>query len=208
MNVLKAPASWIFYALILISDEPCSKKIEKVVELGETSKKGECGEQTVEFDDGANKVKAISVHECVDHERNSEKSEAVDSMECQVQDEVGDEREDLSDDDMVLVSASILVLVLSSTSVLALVLALASTLTLVSALAFVTPPTQHTVSSEGVIFFYKLITFKLAYSYNVKHLTCTIFYSSRLQNIYKLHIWKCSTFAIFTLFTKTKHIQK
>ena len=76
----------------------------------------------------------------------------------------------------------------------------------------VTPLTRHTVSSEGVIFyfllFYKLITFKLVHSYNVKHLICTIFCSSRLQNIYKLHIWKCSAFTIFTLFTKTKHIQK
>ena len=58
------------------------------------------------------------------------------------------------------------------------------------------------------IFFYKLITFKLVQLYNVKHLTCTIFCSIGLQNIYKLHIWKCSTFTIFTLFTKTKHIQK
>ena len=56
-------------------------------------------------------------------------------------------------------------------------------------------------------FFYKLITFKIFRSYNVKHLTCIIFYSSGLQNIYKLHI--CSTFTKemfniynFTLFTK------
>ena len=71
-------------------------------------------------------------------------------------------------------------------------------------------PTRHMVSSEGVIFFifYKLITFKLVHLYNVKHLTCTKFRSSGLQNIYKLHIWKCSTFTIFTLFTKTKHTQK
>ena len=77
-------------------------------------------------------------------------------------------------------------------------------------ICIVTLPTRHTVSSEGVIFyfFYKLITFKLVYSYNVKHVTCTIFCSSILQNIYKLHIWKCSTFTIFTLFKKTKHIQK
>ena len=57
--------------------------------------------------------------------------------------------------------------------------------------AFVTPPTRHPVLSEGVIFFpvyYKLITFKLVHSYNVKHLTCTISCSSGLQNIYKLHI--------------------
>ena len=56
-------------------------------------------------------------------------------------------------------------------------------------------------------FFFKLITFKLVHSYNVKHLTCTIFCSSGLQNIYKLHIWKCSTFTIFTLlhlFTNNK----
>ena len=52
--------------------------------------------------------------------------------------------------------------------------------------------------------YYKLINFKLGYSYNVKHLTCTIFCSSGLQNIYKLHIWKCSKFTIFTLFTKKK----
>ena len=46
----------------------------------------------------------------------------------------------------------------------------------------VTPQTRYTVSSEGVIFFfYKLITFKLVHLYNVKHLTCTIFYSSGLQ---------------------------
>ena len=57
-----------------------------------------------------------------------------------------------------------------------------------------TPPTRHTVSSEGVIFYfvfsvyYKLINFKLVHSYNVKHLTCNIFCSSGLQNIYKLHI--------------------
>ena len=37
--------------------------------------------------------------------------------------------------------------------------------------------------------YYKLINFKLVHSYNV-------------QNIYKLHIWKCSTFTIFTLLTK------
>ena len=58
---------------------------------------------------------------------------------------------------------------------------------------YVTPPTRHPLSSEGVIFFsiyYKLIKFKLVYSYNVKHLTCTIFCSSGLQNIYKLHIYR------------------
>ena len=51
----------------------------------------------------------------------------------------------------------------------------------------VTPLTRHTVSSEGVIFYFllfnKLITFKLVHSYNVKHLICTILCSSRLQNI-------------------------
>ena len=50
--------------------------------------------------------------------------------------------------------------------------------------------------------YYKLINFKLVHSYNVKHLTCTIFCSNGLQNIYMLHIWKCSTFTIFTLLTK------
>ena len=54
--------------------------------------------------------------------------------------------------------------------------------------------------------YYKLINFKLVHSYNVKHLTCNIFYSSGLQNIYKFHIWKCSTFIIFTLFTKETKI--
>ena len=70
----------------------------------------------------------------------------------------------------------------------------------------VTPPTRHRVSSEGSFFFSSLINFKLVHSYNVKYLTRIIFYSSGLQNIYKLHIWKCSTFTIFTLFTKS-HIQ-
>ena len=51
------------------------------------------------------------------------------------------------------------------------------------------------------------MTFTLAYSYNVKHLTCIILCSSGLQNIYiQAHIWKCLTFTIFTLFTKL-HIQ-
>ena len=52
------------------------------------------------------------------------------------------------------------------------------------------------------IFYYKLINFKLVHSYNVKRLTCNIFCSSGLQNIYKLHTWKCSTSTIFTLLTK------
>ena len=58
-----------------------------------------------------------------------------------------------------------------------------------------------------IIFFYKLIVFKLVQSYNVKHITCTISCSSGLQNIHKLHTWKCSTFTIFTLlhlFTNNK----
>ena len=49
-------------------------------------------------------------------------------------------------------------------------------------------PTRHRMSSEGHFFFFflkkKLITFTLAYSYNVKHLTCIILCSSGLQNIY------------------------
>ena len=76
---------------------------------------------------------------------------------------------------------------------------------------FVKPSTRHSVSSEGVIiflfYFYKLITFKLVQSYNVKRLTCTISCSSGLQNIYKLHTWNCSIFTIFTLlhlFTNNK----
>ena len=81
----------------MVGDEPCSKKIEKVFELEETLERGDCGELTVEVGDGANKVKAILVHECFDPEWNSKKSEAIDSMECEVKDEVGDEREDLSD---------------------------------------------------------------------------------------------------------------
>ena len=69
----------------------------------------------------------------------------------------------------------------------------------------VMPPTWHPVSSEGVNFFF-FINVKLVHSYNVKHLTCTIFCSSGLQNIYKLHKWKYSTFTIFTLFTKETKI--
>ena len=74
------------------------------------------------------------------------------------------------------------------------------------------PPTRHPMLSEGVNFFfpvyYKLINFKLVHSYNVKHLTCTLLCSSGLHNIYKLHIWKCSTFTIFKLFTKTNTYTK
>ena len=71
----------------------------------------------------------------------------------------------------------------------------------------VKPPTRHPVSSEGVTFFFpffpvynKLINFKLVHSYNVKHLTCTIFYSNGLQNIFKTHKWEYSTY------TKTLHL--
>ena len=67
------------------------------------------------------------------------------------------------------------------------------------------PNSAHGVK-RGCHFFclvyYKLINFKLVYSYNVKHVTCNIFCSSGLQNIYKLYIWKYSTFTIFTLLTK------
>ena len=44
-------------------------------------------------------------------------------------------------------------------------------------------PTRHRVSSEGT-FFFSRINFKLVHSYNVKKLTCIIFCSIRLQNIY------------------------
>ena len=47
-----------------------------------------------------------------------------------------------------------------------------------------TPPSRHRVSSEGSFFFSSRINFKLVHSYNVKHITCIIFYSSGLQNIY------------------------
>ena len=43
-------------------------------------------------------------------------------------------------------------------------------------------PTRHMVPSEGSFFFF-FITFTLAYSNNVKHLTCIILCSSGLQNI-------------------------
>ena len=48
----------------------------------------------------------------------------------------------------------------------------------------VTPPTRHRVSSEGSFFFSSRINFKLVHSYDVKQLTCIIFCSSGLQNIY------------------------
>ena len=66
--------------------------------------------------------------------------------------------------------------------------------------------TRYQARVSFFFFYYKLINFKLVHSYNVKHLTCTIFRSSGLQNIYKLHIWKCSTFTIFTLLTKETKI--
>ena len=81
-----------------------------------------------------------------------------------------------------------------------------------SDISHVTLPTRHPVLREDVILFfifpiyYKLIIFKLVYLYNVKHLTCIIFCSSGLQNIYKLHICKCSTFIISTLLTKETKI--
>ena len=65
------------------------------------------------------------------------------------------------------------------------------------------PNSAHSVKRVCHFFFpvyYKLINFKFVHSYNVKHLTCYIFCSSILQNIYKLHIWKFSTF------TKTLHL--
>ena len=65
-----------------------------------------------------------------------------------------------------------------------------------------TPNLAPRVERRCHFFFFKLIASKFVHSYNVKHLTCMIFCSSGLQNIYKLHIWKCSTFTIFTLFTK------
>ena len=47
-------------------------------------------------------------------------------------------------------------------------------------------PTWHRMSSEGhsFFFFFFRINFKLVHSYNVKHLTCIIFCSRGLQNIY------------------------
>ena len=72
------------------------------------------------------------------------------------------------------------------------------------------PNSAHGVKRGSHLFifpvYYKLINFKLVHSYNVKHLTCTIFCNSRLQYIYKLHIWKCSTFTIFTLLTEDTKI--
>ena len=51
-------------------------------------------------------------------------------------------------------------------------------------------PTRHRMSSEGsFFFFFKLITFTLAYSYNVKQLNCIIFCSNGLQNIYTSSIY-------------------
>ena len=46
-------------------------------------------------------------------------------------------------------------------------------------------PTRHMVLSEGSFFFFFFhINFKLVHSYNVQQLTCIIFCSSGLQNIY------------------------
>ena len=70
-------------------------------------------------------------------------------------------------------------------------------------------PTRHRVSSEGsyFFFFFKLITFTLAYSNNVKHLTCIILCSSGLQNIYTSSINGCVQHLQYLhLFTKF-HIQ-
>ena len=48
------------------------------------------------------------------------------------------------------------------------------------------PNSAHGVKRGCLFFFvyYKLINFKLVHSYKVKQLTCIIFYSSGLQNIY------------------------
>ena len=53
----------------------------------------------------------------------------------------------------------------------------------------VMPPTRHRMSSEGSFFFSSSMNFKLVHSYNVKHLTCIIFCSSGLQNIYTRSIY-------------------
>ena len=42
---------------------------------------------------------------------------------------------------------------------------------------------------RGLFFFSSRINFKLVHSYNVKHLTCIIFCSSGLQNIYTSSIY-------------------
>ena len=56
-------------------------------------------------------------------------------------------------------------------------------------------------------FFFKLITFTLAYSNNVKHLTCIILCSSGLQNIHTSSINGCVQHLQYLhLFTKF-HIQ-
>ncbi|RVW57454.1 Acyl-CoA-binding domain-containing protein 3 [Vitis vinifera] len=82
----------------LVDDEGCSEKIEAVVGLEETLTKGDCGEETVEVCDRVNEVEAKLVDECVDDEGNSEKSEAV-GLDCEGQNEVGDERGEFFDDD-------------------------------------------------------------------------------------------------------------
>ena len=73
-----------------------------------------------------------------------------------------------------------------------------------------TPPTRYRVSSEGSVFFFFffiLITFTLAYSYNVKHLTCVILCSSGLQNIY-IQAPYMEVFNIYNIYIVYKiHIQ-
>ena len=69
-----------------------------------------------------------------------------------------------------------------------------------------TPLTWHRVSSEGS-FFFSHINFKLVHSYNVKQLTCIIFCSSGLQNMYTSSIYgSVQHLQYLHLFTKF-HIQ-
>ena len=63
----------------------------------------------------------------------------------------------------------------------------------------------------GVIFFYdKLINFKLVHSYKVKQLTCIIFCSSGLQNIYTSSIYGSVQYLqyLHCLQTKQNYIYK
>ena len=71
----------------------------------------------------------------------------------------------------------------------------------------VTPPTRHRVSSEGSFFFSSRINFKLVHSYNVKHLTCIIFCSSGLQNIYTSSIYRSVQHLQYLHWFKKFHIQ-